>query len=61
MPVFLRDSLDGAYNRFLEDYLPLYFNDKIICFFQFIPTDISYLYTEIDSFEGLDTYAGVGA
>ena len=56
---FMRDSLAGAYNRFLEDYLPLYFNDKII-FFQFIPTDISYLYTEIDSFEGLDTYAGVG-
>lgn len=56
---FLRDSLNGAYNRLLEDYLPLYFNDKII-FFQFIPTDISYLYTEIDSFEGLDTYAGVG-
>ncbi len=56
---FLADSLAGPYNRYLDDYLPLYFNNKIL-FFQFIPTDIDYLYTEIDNFEGLDTYVGVG-
>lgn len=57
---YLRDSLAGPYSRYLEDYLPLYFNDKII-FFQFIPTEISYLLIEIDSFEGLESYAGVGS
>jgi len=57
---YLRDSLSGAYNKFFQDYLPLYFNDKI-AFFQFLSTDISYLDVEIDNFEGLQDYVGVGA
>jgi len=54
---YLRDSLSGAYNKVFENYVPLYFNEKI-AFVQFIYTEISYLPYEIDTFEGL--WAGVG-
>ncbi len=54
---YLRDSLSGQYNKIFENYAPLYFNEKV-AFVQFLPTEISYLPIEIDSFEGL--YAGVG-
>lgn len=54
---YLRDSLSGPYNRVFENYVPLYFNEKI-AFVQFINTEISYLPYEIDTFEGL--WAGVG-
>lgn len=54
---YLRDSLQGQYNKIFENFVPLYFNEKI-AFVQFLPTEISYYPIEIDSFEGL--YAGVG-
>lgn len=56
---YLRDSLAGPYNKYFEDYLPLYFNEKII-FFQYLATEISYLIAEIDNFDGLEYYVGVG-
>lgn len=54
---YLKDSLDGQYNDIFEDYVPLYFNEKILIV-QYIPTSISYLYTEIDNLTGV--FAGVG-
>ena len=54
---FIKDSLQGYYNGIFENYVPLFFNEKI-AFIQYIPTDISYLPIEIDSFEGVT--AGVG-
>ena len=54
---YLRDSLNGPYNKIFEEYVPLYFNEKI-AFVQFLVTEISYLPYEIDTFEGLT--AGVG-
>ncbi len=56
---YLKDNFVGTYNKYLEEYMPLYFNEKIM-FFQFLPTEISYLYTEVDDFEGLSYYTGVG-
>lgn len=56
---YLKDSLNGAYNKYFRDYLPLYFCEKI-AFFQYLPTEIDYLGTEIDNFEGLQYYVGVG-
>ena len=56
---YLKDSLSGPYNSYFEDYLPLYFNEKII-FFQYLATEISYLGVEIDNFENLQYYVGVG-
>ncbi len=54
---YLRDSLNGPYNKIFEEYVPLYFNEKI-AFVQLLVTEISYLPYEIDTFEGLT--AGVG-
>lgn len=54
---YLRDSLSGPYNEIFEEYVPLYFNEKI-AFVQFLITEISYLPYEIDTFEGMN--AGVG-
>ncbi len=56
---YLRDSLQGSYNKYLRDYLPLYFSEKI-AFFQYLPTEIEYLDAEIDNFENLQYYVGVG-
>jgi hypothetical protein len=54
---YVKDSLQGEYNGIFENYVPLYFNEKI-AFIQFIPTEISYLPYEIEDFEGV--IAGVG-
>lgn len=54
---YIKEKFKGGYNDIFEDYVPLYFNDKI-AFVQFIITEISYLPYEIDNFYGL--YAGVG-
>jgi hypothetical protein len=54
---FINNSLKGYYNGFFENYLPLYFNDKI-AFIQYLPTEISYLPIQIENFEGVT--AGVG-
>ena len=56
---YLKDNFAGYYNKYFEEYMPLFFNEKIL-FFQFLPTEISYLYTEVDNFEGVAYYAGVG-
>ena len=56
---YLRDSLNGGYNKYFRDYLPLYFSEKI-AFFQYIPTEIDYLDAEIDNFDNLQYYVGVG-
>ena len=57
--LFLKDSLQGSYNKYFRDFLPLYFSEKI-AFFQYLPTEIDYLDTEIDNFENLQYYVGVG-
>ena len=56
---YIRDSLQGGYNKYFRDYLPLYFSEKI-AFFQYIPTEIDYLEYEIDNFQNLEYYVGVG-
>ena len=56
---YLKDSLQGGYNKFFHDYLPLYFCEKI-AFFQYVPTEIDYLDVEIDNFQNLEYYVGVG-
>ncbi|MBP5687240.1 MAG: hypothetical protein J6X22_01180 [Muribaculaceae bacterium] len=56
---YLKDSLQGGYNKYFRDYLPLYFSEKIV-FFQYLPTEIEYLDVEIDNFENLQYYVGVG-
>lgn len=56
---YLKDSLQGGYNKYFRDYLPLYFSEKI-AFFQYLPTEIEYLDVEIDNFENLQYYVGVG-
>ncbi len=56
---WMKDSLQGGYNKYFHDYLPLFFSQKI-AFFQYIPTEIDYLSFEIDTFEGLEYYVGVG-
>ncbi len=56
---YLKDSLAGSYNKYFHDFLPLYFSEKI-AFFQYLPTEIDYLGVEIDNFEGLQYYVGVG-
>ena len=54
---FIRDSLQGYYKGIFENFVPLYFNEKM-AFVQFLPTEISYLPIQIDTFEGV--MAGVG-
>lgn len=54
---FLKDSLRGEYNEIFENYVPLFFNERM-AFVQFLPTEISYLPFEIKNFEGVQ--AGVG-
>ena len=54
---YLKDSIGGGYNEIFEDYVPLYFNEKI-AFVQFIITEISYLPIQIENFIGV--VAGVG-
>ena len=56
---YLKDSLQGVYNKYFNDYLPLYFSEKI-AFFQYVPTEIEYLECEIDNFQNLEHYVGVG-
>lgn len=56
---YLKDNFSGPYNSYFHDYLPLYFSEKI-AFLQYLPTEISYLNFEIDNFEGLQYYVGVG-
>lgn len=56
---YLKDSLSGPYNSYFKDYMPLYFNENI-AFFQYLATEISYLGVEIDNFDGLQYYVGVG-
>jgi len=56
---FIKDSLSGPYNDMFDDYLPLFFNEKI-AFIQYLSTEISYLSHEIDDFNGLGGYMGVG-
>ncbi len=56
---YLKDSLQGGYNKYFHDYLPLYFSEKI-AFFQYLATEIDYLDYEIDNFENLQYYVGVG-
>ena len=56
---YLKDSLQGSYNKYFRDFLPLYFSEKI-AFFQYLPTEIDYLGAEIDNFENLQYYVGVG-
>lgn len=54
---YIKDSLQGEYNRIFDNYVPLFFNEKMV-FIQFLPTEISYLPVEIDNLEGV--MAGVG-
>ena len=54
---YIKDSLQGEYHRIFENFVPLFFNEKM-AFTQFIPTEISYLPIEIEDFEGV--IAGVG-
>lgn len=56
---YLKDNLQGGYNKYFHDYLPLFFCEKI-AFLQYLPTEIDYLDAEIDNFQNLQYYAGVG-